>query len=82
MLRQAGSAPGLEVRRGKGPAAEQGTAAWPGARDRGHAAAAEPAGVCGSACLPGGAAAGGLGLPVEEEKAGRDALQPQFSQPG
>lgn len=52
MLRQAGCAPGLEVRRGKGPAAEEGTAAWPGARDHGHAAAAEPPGVCGCARPP------------------------------
>lgn len=75
MLRQAGCAPGLEVRRGKGPAAEEGTAAWPGARDHGHAAAAETAGVCGvPPCLLGGAAAGGLGLPLEEKKAGRDAV--------
>lgn len=61
MLKQAACAPGLEVPRGKGPAAEQGTAAWKGARPHRDAAAVEAAGGAGSGCVPGGDGAGRLG---------------------
>lgn len=61
MLKQAACAPGLEVPRGKGPAAEEGTAAWKGARPHGDAAAAEAVGGAGVGCLPAGDGAARLG---------------------
>lgn len=61
MLKQAACVPGLEVPQGKGPAAEEDTAAWMGARPPGDAAAAEAGGAVGG-CVPGGDSAGRLGL--------------------
>lgn len=68
-------------RRGGGRDPQRRRALQPG-REPGTTGTLRPAGVCGvPAFLPGGAAAGGLGLPVEEKKAARDALQPPFSRP-